>query len=658
MSAGRLGSLVVRIGADTREFDRNAKGVKAQMRDMGRSMRAGVAGAAKFGAAIVAAGAAIGAALVSRSMQAIDTQAKLAQSLQTTQATLAGVQRGADMAGISNSQLEQATRQLTNQLGRAAEGSGTAAARLDQMGLSAEELAQMPLDQRLATINQAIRDQIPAWQQATVASEFYGDRAGAAMMRLDPETLAEGARQADALGLALSDVDVVTIERANDSMSTLREIGTGIINRFAVKFAPLIDAIASLLSEMAIESNGFADAIDKAFDIAVTGAGWFADTIQGLRVVFKGLQLLAAAWGSAVMGIVRRAAEGISAFIDSVGRAVNATVEQLNRLPKVDIATIDPIGDSPFMNSIRTMSDVADDQVAQLRGELHDLAMQPMPSGKIKKFVDDATEAAQEASRKTLEAREQMGGVFGGEEQHQEELDQLHEAIDKRLEAIREGFRAEDEVEKLRHEEKMEHLFEALEHERVTLEEFNHLKEQMESEHYERMEEIRRKGLSDLEQLNEKSMRAQVDLVAKEGTNMLAAYGLVNDRMAKTARIAGASQAFAATLVGQAEALKLGWPAGPIAAAKIATKGFGLVAALKSGKGSSGNMSSAGMSGTGEITDSTPVSQTGQQQQSPISVSLSGIDPSQMYSGEQLGQLFEALNQEAGNRGMTFAVSS
>jgi hypothetical protein len=100
-------------------------------------------------AAAVAAATAAGVAMIRSGLQTVDAQAKLAQSLGTTVASIQTLERAGELAGVSMSGIEQATKDLTRRLIQATAGSSPAADALDRLGLSANELIALPLDQRV-----------------------------------------------------------------------------------------------------------------------------------------------------------------------------------------------------------------------------------------------------------------------------------------------------------------------------------------------------------------------------------------------------------------------------------------------------------------------------------------------------------------------------
>ena len=88
-------------------------------------------------AAAIAAAAASGVAMIRSGLATVDAQAKLAQSLGTTVASIQVLERAGGLAGVAMSGIEQATKDLTRRLSQAAAGAGPAADALGRLELSA-----------------------------------------------------------------------------------------------------------------------------------------------------------------------------------------------------------------------------------------------------------------------------------------------------------------------------------------------------------------------------------------------------------------------------------------------------------------------------------------------------------------------------------------
>ena len=178
------GDVEVRIGADDAGLSRGLKRADKAVAGFSSRAKSLIGVATKIQAVMAAVGASVGVALVSRANAAIDAQAKLAQTLGTTSASLATLTRAGDLSGVSMSSVEQATKDLARRLSQAAGDTGPAVDALKRLGLTAQELMGMPLDERIATINQAILDFIPAAERAAVAGQLFGEEGSLAMQRI------------------------------------------------------------------------------------------------------------------------------------------------------------------------------------------------------------------------------------------------------------------------------------------------------------------------------------------------------------------------------------------------------------------------------------------------------------------------------------------
>ena len=217
-------------------------------------------------AAAVAAAAAAGVAMVRSGLQTVDAQAKLAQSLGTTVASIQTLERAGELAGVSMSGIEQATKDLTRRLSQAAAGVGPAVQALERLGLSASDLLALPLDERVGAINAAIEEFVPAAERAAVAGQLFGEEGSIAMSRIDTATLRQATEDVRAFGVVVSEQDADQIERTNDAISRLGLIWRGLSNQLAVAAAPALEAVADAMAAVASRTGPLGIAIRGLFD--------------------------------------------------------------------------------------------------------------------------------------------------------------------------------------------------------------------------------------------------------------------------------------------------------------------------------------------------------------------------------------------------------
>ena len=277
--------------------------------------------------AAVAAATAAGVAMVRSGLQTVDAQAKLAASLDTTVASIQVLERAGDLAGVSMGQIEQATMQLTRRLSQAAAGTGPAADALERLRLTAADLQALPLDQRIAAIQQALGQYVPEAERAAVASQLFGDRAALVFTRIDTATLRQATQDVQDFGVVVSDQDAAQIERTNDAISRLSLIWRGLSNQLAVAAAPALEAVANAMAAVArttgplgIAIRGLFDNLGRLASIAGTFAAFMAGRwVAGLAAAALSVRGLATALVVLRGALIRT---GIGALIVGAGELV------------------------------------------------------------------------------------------------------------------------------------------------------------------------------------------------------------------------------------------------------------------------------------------------------------------------------------------------
>lgn len=333
--------------AGSRGFGRLSREMEAaNARIAGFTRKVGVAAAAA-----VAAATAAGIAMVRSGLSSVDAQAKLAQSLGTTVASIQTLERAGELAGVSMSGIEQATKDLTRRLSQAAAGGGPAADALEWLGLTAGDLLALPLDQRVGAINAAIAAFVPVAERAAVAGQLFGEEGSIAMSRIDTATLRQATEDVRAFGVVVSEQDADRIERTNDAISRLGLVWRGLSNQLTVAAAPALEAVANAMAALASRTGPLGMAISGLFDqigrlstYAASFAGFMAGRwVAGLAAAALSVRGLATALVVLRGALIRT---GIGALIVGAGELVY----QFTRLVK---------GAGGFGNAMALMGDVA-----------------------------------------------------------------------------------------------------------------------------------------------------------------------------------------------------------------------------------------------------------------------------------------------------------
>lgn len=660
-----LGNLKVTLGAETKGFDEALGRSQERLKAFGASSRRVLNTVGKFGAVMAAAGAAIATKFTAEQFKAIDASAKLAKSLQTTTASIAVMERAGGLAGVAMSGVEQATKDLTRRLSQAASGTGPAADALDRLGLSAQHLGQLPLDQRVATINQAIRDFIPAAEQAAVAGQLFGEEGSIAMQRIDPETIRQAAIEAEAFGTAVSDVDAASIERANDAMSTINAVLQGVFRRIAIQVAPIVEHLATLFRDTAVETQGFQEQVGTAMAFTEKAVGFVADAINGIRVGLQGSITYGHMFRAAMLTIADVIISAWGDVFQTITDRVRQLMETVNRIPGVDI---DTSGLDAFDNRMEGMQEqfrdwrtTATEAADAAMTKFHEMAMQEVPSDRIQRFFEEAREASRKASEEVIKNRQQMLGLGGGDEGEgdNEEMKALQEQQERRLEQLRESLLTEREAEMEHHAQRMEMLKTAFENELMTEQEINELKEREEARHRAKMTDIAAQGSKDM--TDETLRQGQREMKQRQQQMQALQTGVSNilGSMAQENKAFGIAQAIVNTWRGVSESLAAyPWPVSGVMAAASLAAGLQTVNSIKSsstsGGGSGGGAIQGGGSAGGEARQAQQQQGQGQQRQErTATVMLQG----DVFSREGVRGLMDQMGElmEDGYTGVTMA---
>ena len=323
-------------------------------------------------AAVTAAAAAAGVAMVRSGLDTIGAQADMAASLKTTVESLQVLTWAGELTGVSMGEIEQSTKKLTTRLSEAAAGSGSAVGALQRLNLTAAELQALPLDQRIVAIQDALNRFVPEAERAAVASDLFGDRAALAFLRIDAGTLREAAKDVQDFGVAVSAADAAQIERTGDAIAKLGLIWLGLTNRLTAAVAPALETVANALADMARGTGPVGSAITMLFDnlgrlatyattfAAIVASRWVA----GLAAAALSVRGLATALVFLRGALIRT---GIGALIVGAGELVY----QLSQL----VARVGGVGEA-----FRLLADLASEVWSRM-GLAFDAALARMAAG-------------------------------------------------------------------------------------------------------------------------------------------------------------------------------------------------------------------------------------------------------------------------------------
>lgn len=267
--------------------------VKAGMLGIGKVALGTVTKVAKIGAAFAAAATASAIALTKMSMSAVDNLSKTADKIGITTEALSGLHHAAELSGVSTETMNMALQRMTRRVSEAANGTGEAVGALKELGINAYELERLPLDEQMNVVADAMQNVESQSDRVRLSMKLF-DSEGVALVNTlkgGSESLEQFAREAEQLGLVVSEVDAKQIEAANDAVTKAKGVFTGLGNQLATAFAPIIEHVANMFRQGAIDSTEFGNVGQRVADAVVNSYAAVQDTFKRIQILLKKMQI-------------------------------------------------------------------------------------------------------------------------------------------------------------------------------------------------------------------------------------------------------------------------------------------------------------------------------------------------------------------------------
>lgn len=611
MAQAVIGALRVNLGIDSAQFDAGLKNAHKRLDGFDRALKSGALAVGTLAVAAAAAGAAVSIALTKTSLETIDAQSKLAARVGGSVSAIQTLEHAAGLAGVSQEQLAKSVEKLNERLGEAArKGSGPAAEALERLGIAADKLSAMDADERLATLADRMAELGYTTQQQADTLRQFGIRNAEIINLLQGggEAIRSARTEIEALGIAVSDVDAKTIERANDAMSKIGTAMTGIGNQIAVRLAPLIEIVADEMVEFAKAGGGAGAVIDQAFSKAVLVVTTLNREIYNTRITIDEL---------------------IAGIIESLDWA----------------AKLGPRLISWATDGALTPEDVGYRDTVHSFGRLRDELEKPPSYEEWMEWYNSLRAKAQETSQAIIDAMDSAQSGAGGTvaapqltELDMDRMARLQEQREGELAYLRQSLLSEAEFERNSYAERMIALQEFLDQQMLTKQDYDALSERAHQEHEERMRDISQRSI-DMELRARRDMANRVSSLFDTLSSALSSAGEENFRIAKALSLASAVVKGQEAIVSSyAQGAKFGGPAlGAVYAGIAAAATAAQIAQIASAQ-----PNSAGSTGGAPAAAAPPTGGAGQLEQSST-LYVEGINPDRLYSGVQVRELAERL---------------
>jgi hypothetical protein len=632
-----LGKLNIVLGAVTKGLVKGLGDADRRVGSFGKSMVNLGAVAAKVTAAVVAAGAAIVTALVKNSLAAIDTQSKLARQLGGTVAGLQSLEHHAKLSGVSKEMLAQAAQRLNQRLGEVErKGAGPAKDALDRLGISARELSAMDVDERFATLADRMKAAGFSSQQMADTLRQLGIRQGEIINLLESggDAIRNSRNEIEAFGVAVSDVDARQIEQANDAMTRIGLIMRGIGNQLAVQLAPIIEGVATALTDAAREAGGFKDAIADAVGIAIKIVGYLADGVSTLHRAWT----IMSAGAVGAFNLIVQGYQKVAVAFDRMMTVISGESEER----------------TAWVRKVQYDAFQAEMAYRKAVENMHMVNREPWPSETFNEWIENIKTKSREAAEEAVKNRAEILGGNGENEEDrkmQERLAKQEEAERKRMQARLEQLQfqlmTEEQQEIDSYNRRLEEIALFQENELISIQEAQAMKEAATSQHLDRIGAMEKRAADERKRIQDEEARARQQGWSTFWGNMESLMNSSSRAMfniGKTAAIASsiisAYEGFNKTMAAYPYPLNIAFAGASLAAS------FAKIAAIKSTQfgGGSGSSSAAG----GGTVSSQALTGTGADAQTrrDQTIFVRGLNPNDLVRGSDL---IEAINDAIDN---------
>lgn len=414
--------------------------------------------------------------LVKNAFASGDAVAKLSDRIGITTGRLIGLQTAANLAGVDSDKLTLALRTLNKGVIDAARGTGEAQVSLQRLGLSATQLAGMPIDQQFTRIGEALMRMSNVNDRNAAAMKIFGDRSSEVLNLFAEggDALRQAQDDVDKLGVSLTRVDAAKLEMANDSMSRAKLAFQGVGNTIAIHVAPFITDLANRFVKSAKESNGFRDTVIRGMELASEAVALGANVVQGLRFAWAGLKV--------VIGFV------LDGIIQGLAKVDQVYTEFYNKLAASSAGKLLGIQATEVNQSLQLMAEVSAQRLSELQDELDKIAMEGLPAERIRAWFANVKAEAEKAAQDIADKRANLGGGGGGFDPIQGEgFGKMEEQLRSRIERMAQSQLTEREQLASHLMQTQMMLDEAFVLGLITQDEQNRLLEQEELNHLARM---------------------------------------------------------------------------------------------------------------------------------------------------------------------------
>ena len=295
-STNRVAGIHISITGNSVDFRKAVKSARSEIWKLKSAFAPLTSAARTAGLALAATGGA--ALLMGKNLaEGIDRLGKLSTSLNTTVADLQAFEMVAGLQGVDFTKATNGLKKLQVVVGQISSGRAYSEVteEWDKLGLKIEDVVNLPIVQQFERITEAIRNMVPAGEQAATASAFFGTRNATDVMRMTTATFDQARVALKKYGITLSQTAARDTEAMNDAMLVLSLIFKNFARNLVAEHAPAVKAWVQQVQEALRPGGRFRELLERlatGFRMAAQATVEFVDIMS--RVVTRERAMTAA----------------------------------------------------------------------------------------------------------------------------------------------------------------------------------------------------------------------------------------------------------------------------------------------------------------------------------------------------------------------------
>ena len=236
--------MVVGVLANTGGASRNIKKFRGDVKTTGSVATNAAKKMGNFVATITGLGGILSAGGIIYSLgkaaEHIDGVAKSAAKLNIGTDRLVGLNHAAEQTGVSTESLDKGLEKLLRNTSDAAKGTGLAVEAFDRMGLSAERLNKLGVDEQMELIADGMENVKDQGDKVRLSMALFGREGGNLLntLKLGSKGLQQYHDDAKRLGLVFSSEEAAKVEKFNDEMDRLKKATGSLGQKIIIDIAP------------------------------------------------------------------------------------------------------------------------------------------------------------------------------------------------------------------------------------------------------------------------------------------------------------------------------------------------------------------------------------------------------------------------------------